>query len=45
MNQVLGKKLLWSANMSKEITNRQDIHENYLKEGDIVAEGILGEEI
>ena len=31
--------------MSKEITNRKDIHGNYLKEGDIVAEGILGEEI
>lgn len=31
--------------MSKELTNRKDIHGNYLKEGDIVAEGILGEEI
>lgn len=31
--------------MSKELTNRKDIHGNYLKEGDIIAEGILGEEI
>lgn len=31
--------------MNKELTNRKDIHGNYLKEGDIVAEGILGEEI
>lgn len=31
--------------MSKELTNRKDIHGNYLKEGDIVAEGILGEKI
>lgn len=30
--------------MNKELTNRKDIHGNYLKEGDIVAEGILGEE-